>query len=116
MQSLGTVISTELSPTTMEFAFVLDTASPVRKGQFVQTTSEEGIVFGFVAEIARANRYFERAESVAEYEKETPISSHFPIKSWEYAIAEVKILGRMEKKGEHYFQQRVSLHLLQEQK
>ncbi len=109
MQSLGTVISTELSPTTMEFAFVLDTNSPVRKGQFVQTTSEEGIVFGFVAEIARANRYFERAESVAEYEREAPISSHFPIKSWEYTIADVKILGRMEKKGEHYHQQRVSL-------
>jgi DNA helicase HerA-like ATPase len=106
---LGTVISTEESPTTMEYAFVLDAGSPVKKGQFVQTTSDEGIVFGHVAEITRANRYFERAESVAEYEKEAPVSSHFPVKSWEYAIAEVRVLGRMEKRGEHYFQQRVSL-------
>lgn len=106
---LGTVISTEESPTTMQYAFVLDEGSPVKKGQFIQTTSEEGIVFGYVSEITRANRYFERAESVAEYEKESSISSHFPVKSWEYAIAEVRILGRMEKKGEHYFQHRVSL-------
>lgn len=103
------MISTEESPTTMEYAFVLDAGSPVKKGQFVQTTSDEGIVFGHVAEITRANRYFERAESVAEYEKEVPVSSHFPVKSWEYAIAEVRVLGRMEKRGEHYFQQRVSL-------
>ncbi len=108
-QALGTVISTEDSPTTLEYAFVLDAGSPVKKGQFVQTTSEEGIVFGYVAEITRANRYFERAESVAEYEKEAPVSSHFPIKSWEYAVAQIRVLGRMEKRGEHYFQHRVSL-------
>jgi len=106
---LGTVISTDDSPTTQKYAFVLDEGSPVKKGQFIQTTSEEGIVFGYVSEITRANRYFERAESVAEYEKETPISNHFPIKSWEYAIAEVRVLGRMEKRDEHYFQSRVSL-------
>lgn len=106
---LGTVISTDDSPATLKYAFVLDEGSPVKKGQFIQTTSEEGIVFGYVSEITRANRYFERAESVAEYERETPIATHFPIKSWEYAIAEVRVLGRMEKRGEHYFQSRVSL-------
>ncbi len=106
---LGTVISTDDSPTTLQYAFVLDEQSPVKKGQFIQTTSEEGIVFGYVSEITRANRYFERAESVAEYERETPIATHFPIKSWEYAIAEVRILGRMEKREGHYFQSRVSL-------
>ncbi|MFP3949527.1 MAG: helicase HerA domain-containing protein [Candidatus Micrarchaeia archaeon] len=106
---LGTVISTEESPTTMQYAFVLDEGSPVKKGQFIQTTSEEGIIFGYVSEITRANRYFERAESVAEYERETPISTHFPIKSWEYAIAEVRVLGRMRKLGDKYIQSRVSL-------
>lgn len=108
-RNLGTVISTEETPTTQEYAFVLEEGSPVKKGQFVQTTSEEGIVFGYVAEITRANRYFERAESVAEYERETPISTHFPVKSWEYAVAQVRVLGRMEKSGEHYRQYRVSL-------
>ncbi len=109
MKSLGTVVSTEESPTTQEFSFVLEEGAPVKKNQFIQTTSEEGTVFGLVREITRANRYFERAESVAEYEKESSISTHFPVKAWEYAIGEVRILGLMNKVGEKYKHWRVSL-------
>lgn len=109
MKPLGTVVSTEESPTTQEFSFVLEEGAPVKKNQFIQTTSEEGTVFGLVREITRANRYFERAESVAEYEKESSISTHFPVKAWEYAIGEVRILGLMNKVGEKYKHWRVSL-------
>ncbi len=94
---LGTVISLEGSPSTSHFSFVIDAEKRVKKGQFVQNESENGAIFGFVSEITRANRYFERAESVAEYEKTMPMTDNFPISSWDYLIAEVKILGTFSK-------------------
>ena len=109
MKPFGTVISTEESPTTADFAFVLEKEAGVKKNQFIQTSSAEGTVFGLLKEITSANRYFERAESVAEYEREGPISTHFPINSWEYTVGEVKVLGLMLKQGERYRNWRVSL-------
>jgi uncharacterized protein len=94
MPPIGTVITTEESPSTSEFSFVFDPkAGQARKGQYVQTVSEQGIVFGFIAEITRSNRYFERAESVAEYERVAPMADSFPASSWEYLVAQVKVLG-----------------------
>ncbi len=89
---LGTVVSTFEGPTTGIFAFVV-TGNGVRKGQFVQAGTEDGLLIGNVTEIARANRYFERAESVADYEKSAPISASFPSADWDYAIAKVRALG-----------------------
>jgi hypothetical protein len=93
---LGTVISTFDSPTTNAFSFVISNNS-VRKGQFVQTKTEDGLLIGMVVEVTRANRYFERPESVAEYEKEAPISSSFPTEEWEYIVANVRPFGIFEK-------------------
>ncbi|MEW6723013.1 MAG: ATP-binding protein [Candidatus Micrarchaeota archaeon] len=90
--SLGVVIAREDSPSTSEFYFVIKEKS-VKKGQFVQVNSGEGTMFGFVSEVFKSNRYFERAESVAEFERSAAISSHFPSDSWEYVLAAVKILG-----------------------
>ncbi|VVB97914.1 DNA double-strand break repair helicase HerA [uncultured archaeon] len=94
MKPIGTVITTEESPSTSEFAFVFDpNERNVKKGQYVQTDSEQGTVFGYIAEIFRSNRYFERAESVAEYERVSSMKDNFPTTSWEYIIAQVKVLG-----------------------
>ncbi|MBU0586509.1 ATP-binding protein, partial [Candidatus Micrarchaeota archaeon] len=94
MQTIGTVITTEESPSTSEFSFVFDPEERgVKKGQYVQTQSEQGTVFGYINEIYRSNRYFERAESVAEYERVSAMKEHFPTSSWEYIIAQVKVLG-----------------------
>ncbi|MGV8176740.1 MAG: helicase HerA domain-containing protein [Candidatus Bilamarchaeaceae archaeon] len=94
MSRLGTVITTEESPSTSEFSFVSESGNKaLKKGLYVQTKNEEGIVFGYIAEIFRANRYFERAESVAEYEKEARIDEQFPASEWEHLISQVKILG-----------------------
>ncbi|VVB66218.1 DNA double-strand break repair helicase HerA [Candidatus Gugararchaeum adminiculabundum] len=89
---LGTVISTFEGPTTANFAFVISNTK-VRKGQFVQTQTEDGLLIGMVLEITRANRYFERAESVAEYEKNSSMVASFPTQDWEYVIANTKALG-----------------------
>ncbi|MFH2106185.1 MAG: ATP-binding protein [Candidatus Micrarchaeota archaeon] len=85
---LGTIISIEESPSTSEFSFVIN--DKAKKGQYVQTDTEEGILFGYIAEIIRANRYFEKAEVVKEYNN---MSEKFPVDSWEHLIAQVKILG-----------------------
>ncbi len=89
---LGTVISTFEGPSTNNFHFVINT-NKVRKGQFIQTKTEDGLLFGVVTDITRANRYFERAESVAEYSRSAPIAENFPTTDWEYTIAAVKTLG-----------------------
>lgn len=98
MQVLGTVISTEDSPSTSRFMFVLDKEKDaVKKGQFVQLNAGEGELFGYVNELIRANRYFERAESVAEYEKSGSMNRNFPVSEWDYLLGEVRILGTFDK-------------------
>ncbi len=90
---IGTIISTEESPSTSQFMFVLDkNKDTVKKGQFLQVHTKDGELFGYVNELFRANRYFERAESVAEYEK-TNSMNKFPVGEWDYLLGEVKILG-----------------------
>ncbi len=104
---VGTVISTMEGPNTTEFHFVIQgdggagpnapaalRAPPsVRKGQFVQVDAHSGPVLGSVTEISRANRYFERAESVAEYERLGVLTSQFPTNEWEYMVASVRVHG-----------------------
>ncbi|VVC00868.1 DNA double-strand break repair helicase HerA [uncultured archaeon] len=96
---LGTVVSTEEGPTTNFFSFVIS-SNAVRKGQFVKVKSEQSgagaFVVGSVSEITRANRYFERAESVAEYERTSPMSESFPTAEWEYTVAAVRVHGVFE--------------------
>ncbi|MFH1785700.1 MAG: ATP-binding protein [Candidatus Micrarchaeota archaeon] len=90
--SLGIILATEESPSTSEFSFVVKEKN-IKKGQYVQVKHSNGILFGFISEVFKSNRYFERAESVAEFEKTTSIPSQFPSDSWEYVIGVVKILG-----------------------
>ncbi len=69
MTLLGTVISTLEGPSTKQFAFVVSNPQ-VRKGQYVLVEGgEEGGLIAVVKDLLRANRYFERAESVSEYNK-----------------------------------------------
>jgi len=95
MAKLGTVISMLDSPNTSKFAFVIndDAVTLVRKGQFIEVEHESGKLIAVVNDIFRSNRYFERAESVAEYERVGVLSSHFPVNEWSYTIAECRIMG-----------------------
>ncbi len=94
----GTVITTEDSPTTTKFAFVVNNPKQVRKGRFVQLQGEDGQLMAVIQDIVRANRYFEHAESINEYEK-TPSGSmleNFPAGEWEFAVADCQVLGAYE--------------------
>jgi len=92
MKELGTVVSTFDGPSTSSFSFVV-TGKGVRKGQFVQTQTEDGLLLACVTDITRANRYFERPEVIAGYERNAPLHANFPTAEWEYAVANARALG-----------------------
>ncbi len=89
---LGKIITGEGTPSTSEFLFVIDNPE-VKKGQYVEVDSNGQKFFGYVAEITKSNRYFERPESVAEYERNGSMNDKFPSDSWEYSVANVRLLG-----------------------
>jgi DNA helicase HerA-like ATPase len=101
-ESLGVIIATEDSPSTSEFSFVVKDKS-VKKGQYVQVKHGDGLLFGFVSEVMKSNRYFERAESVAEFGRGPGVSAQFPSDSWEYLVGLVKILGVFSGRFERAF-------------
>ncbi|MFN6991708.1 MAG: helicase HerA domain-containing protein [Fervidobacterium sp.] len=93
---IGTVISGINGPSTTEFDFVINnqSANPIRKNQFIQIKTEDGLLVARVDEILKTNRYFMRAESVMEYEKSgSPIVDTFPVDRWEYLVAKCVPLG-----------------------
>lgn len=97
MSEIGTVIATLEGPNSSEFSFVIKEEKgkmPVRKGQFVQLNTEEGLLIARVSEIFKTNRYFMRAESVREYERSgKPLMDVFPVDRWEYLVAKTVPLG-----------------------
>lgn len=91
---VGTVISTDEGPSVSGFSFVIDEQNPVKRGQFITVESAEGILIARVADVFKSNRYFERAESVREYERSgRKMSELFPTARWEYLIGEAKPLA-----------------------
>ena len=91
MGGLGVIITREESPSTSEFSFVV--SGDVKKGQYVQVKHPSALLFGYVSELFKSNRYFERPESVADFGRGGGIPSSFPSDSWECIVANVKILG-----------------------
>lgn len=109
VQSLGTVVTTFESPTTLIFHFVVQSPEGVKKGQFIEVQTAGGPLLASVVELARANRYFERAESVAEYERLGTLSASFPTTEWEYTVATCRVHGVLQKLGEQLHLQRAAL-------
>ncbi|MEM5794522.1 MAG: ATP-binding protein [Candidatus Aenigmatarchaeota archaeon] len=95
MQEVGTVISTpEASSTRFSFVINQEKNLVLRKGQFVQLETEEGLLIARVSEIFKTNRYFTRAESVREYERSGKLlPEFFPVERWEYLVADAIPLG-----------------------
>ncbi len=95
----GTIVSTVEGPSTNSFSFVVSSAL-VRKGAFVTVECDKGggQFIGCVREIVRSNRYFERAESVSEYERGASergsfFGENFPVSDWEVSVANCSLLG-----------------------
>lgn len=91
--SVGTVISSVRSPSAANFSFVVS-SDAVRRGQFIVVDTAEGKTIGRIADVIKTNRYFERAESVTEFERSgKSLAELFPAERWEYLVADVVTLG-----------------------
>lgn len=93
MSIYGTVISTP-PPSTRKFSFVINKDSVVKRGQFVKIRMKNGILIARVSDVFKANRYYERAESVQKIESEgRKLNESFPADYWEYDLADAVVLG-----------------------
>lgn len=94
MAELGTIISTPEGPSSSFFSFVVSSNSPVRKHQYVQIETKDGVLIARIAEIFKSNKYYSQAETVKEYEKDgKKMNDIFPAENWEYLVANAIPLG-----------------------
>lgn len=92
-QEIGTVISGVDGPSPSGLEFVA-TKGVVHRGQFVELDYSEGTMIALVTDVIKTNRYFERADSVKEFESSgSALFEQFPTAEWEYIIAKTKPLG-----------------------
>lgn len=92
-KEIGTVISTIDGPSPSNLDFVVDSGS-VHRGQFVEMDYSEGKLIALITDVIKTNRYFERAESVKEFENSgTKLFEQFPTSEWEYLVAKTRPLG-----------------------
>jgi len=90
---VGTIISTMDSPSPGGMSFVV-TKGNVHRGQFVEAQYPEGTMVALITNVVKTNRYFERADSVKEFEaRGSALFEQFPTSEWEYLIAQTKPLG-----------------------
>lgn len=93
---IGTVISTPSGPRSRGFSFVVtsDPADNVSQGGFVQVETSPGLTIAYVTEVYKTNRYFDRAETVREWERQGgSVENIFPVDRWEYVIGEARSLA-----------------------
>ncbi len=92
-EEIGTVISTVEAPNPSSLDFVVNKGR-VHKGQFVEMDFSGGTIIALVNDVYKTNRYFERADSVKEFESSgTAMSEQFPTAEWEYLVAKTRPLG-----------------------
>jgi len=99
MNEIGTVISRNETPNPFNAYFVV-TNNIVHASQFVEFEVEQGKLIGLITNVFKTNKYFERADSVKEFEaKGSALLEQFPVSEWEYLLAETRILGILTKDG-----------------
>ncbi|MFH1256033.1 MAG: DUF87 domain-containing protein [Candidatus Diapherotrites archaeon] len=92
-EEIGTVISTPFSPSPSNLEFVVN-KGVVHRGQFVEMDYSEGTLVALIVDVFKTNRYFERAESVKEFEASgAKLLESFPTHEWEYLVAKTRPLG-----------------------
>ncbi|MCJ7450369.1 MAG: ATP-binding protein [Candidatus Nanohaloarchaeota archaeon QJJ-9] len=97
-EQVGTIISTEDTPNSDEFHFVLQ--EPVKKEEFVEFDTEEGRAVARVGVVRKANMFFNNAESVSESSKQgVPLSEQFPTEDRELLIGKGTVLGVYQENG-----------------
>ena len=90
---IGTVISRNENPNPSKVDFIVNSGI-LHRGMYVEIDYIEGTMIALVENVFKTNRYFERAESVKEFESNGKnLYDHFPVTEWEYLVAEGRPLG-----------------------
>jgi len=96
---IGTVISSPEGPSPSSLDFVVH-SGVLHKGMFVELDYSEGTMVCLVTDVMKSNRYFERFESVKEFESSgKKLFEQFPAGEWEYLIGITKPLGVYSNNG-----------------
>lgn len=92
-ENIGTVISSLDGPSPVSLDFVVNKGS-IHRGQFIELDYSEGTMIALILDVMKTNRYFERAESVKEFEAGgKSLFQQFPVNEWEYLLARTKPMG-----------------------
>ncbi|HLC92132.1 MAG TPA: DUF87 domain-containing protein [archaeon] len=92
-EEIGTVISSEEGPSPSELDLVI-TSGKLHRGQYVELDFSEGTMVCLITNVYKTNRYFERFESVKEFESSGfKLFEQFPAGEWEYLVAKTRPLG-----------------------
>ncbi len=92
---IGSIVQRDGTPNSAEFFFVHD--KDVGKGGYVQY-EKDGKVIARIAEVFKANQYFEDVEGVSETLGED-IEKKFPVDEWEVSLAKANIMGKFSESG-----------------
>lgn len=96
-KEIGTIISSPDGPSPGALDFVVHSGL-LHRGQFVEMDYSEGTMVCLVTEVMKSNKYFERFESVKEFESSgTKLFEQFPASEWEYLVAKTRPLGVYDK-------------------
>ncbi len=96
-EEIGTVISSIDGPSPSALDVVIY-AGILHRGQFVEIDYSEGRMVCLVTDVVKTNRYFERVESVKEFERAgKKLFEQFPTSEWEYLVAKTRPLGVYDK-------------------
>src|SRR3989344_5372730 len=99
-EEVGTVVSTIEGPSPNKVDFVVNAEGKVHRGQFVELDYREGTMVCMINDLQKTNRYFERAESVKEFESNgRAMFEQFPVLEWEYLLAKTRPLGVLSREG-----------------
>lgn len=91
---MGTVISTIGAPSPSNLNFVVNSDKVIHRGMFVEMDYSEGTMIALISNVVKTNRYFERADSVKEFETNgLKLGEQLPAGEWEFLVAETKPLG-----------------------
>ena len=94
MKKYGKIISDPEGPSTQAFSFSISKGQVVRRGQFVQINVPDGRMIARVSDIIKSNRFFDRPETVSEYESSgKALSDLFPVDEWTYLVARAVPMG-----------------------
>ena len=90
---IGTVVSSMDGPSPSALDVVIYSGK-LHRGQFVEMDYSEGTMVCLVTDVIKSNRYFERVESVKEFESSGhKLFEQFPAHEWEFLVAKTRPLG-----------------------